>query len=394
MRTWLAEIRRTWRANLRSPGFLLLASGVLALGIGAGMAVFSLLRVTLLQPVPVPHASRLVVLGPLRRGEIGVGGTTPKRYQRLQSLKGVKSIGLMEKGSDATNIAGGGKPELVKVSHVDRHLMPTLGLHMQLGRNFDAAEDRPDGPRVVVLSHGFWLRRYGGRSDVIGHSMRIEGVAHTIIGVLPASFSAVVNDGDIVLPTALPVTSDNDAMNYVAVARLNDHASIDSVAAQVEARLHALYVANGDPHWSHERFGAKDFSTWKKSTFRPELMLFMDGALLVLLIALVNLANLMLLRAMSRRHEAAVRNALGASWLRSAMPALAEAVFVGFLGTLAGWGLARISLAVLQGVVPAGWLGGVNPQIGAGTIALAFVVGVTAAMLAAGRACGAAVAWM
>ncbi|HWU76281.1 MAG TPA: ADOP family duplicated permease [Rhodanobacter sp.] len=381
MKIWLSEIWHAWRASLRRPGFLLLATGVLALGVGASVAVFTLIDQVLLQPLPLPQASRLVALGPLEKGQ--VSSVSPQQYQHLQSLKGVQSVGLMESFTPTANIAGGGAPQQVPVTYADRGLLPTLGVHVQLGRNFNPQEDAEHGPRVVILSHGFWQRRYAGDAHVIGRSMQVEGVAHTIIGVLPASFAVLGNGGAIMLPTALAANSRNDGTNYTAVARLSDETAATAVGAEVDARLHAMYVASGNTYWQHAHFGAQDFNAWLHADSRPVLVLFMATALFVLLIALVNLINLMLLRALARTHDAAVRNALGAPLIRLALPALGEGLLVGIAGAVAGMLLAMLGLGLLQGFMPAEWLSAGDLHFGVSVWCLALLIGLLSAVFAA-----------
>ena len=386
MNVWFTEIWRAWRASLRRPGFFLLATMVLALGVGASVAVFALIDQVLLQPLPVPQAARLVVLGPQQEGQ--VSSVSPQQYQHLRSLKGVQSIGLMESFTPAVNIAGEGKPQQVPVTYADRGLLPTLGVHVQLGRNFSAQEDMAHGPGVVILSHGFWQRRYGGDANIVGRSMQVEGVTHTIIGVLPASFAALGNGGAIMLPTALAADSQNDGSNYTAIARLSDGIAATSVGAQVDTRLHAMYEASKNSYsyytyWQHAHFGTQDFKAWQHADSQPVLVLFMATALFVLLIALVNLTNLMLLRALARSHDAAVRSALGAPFVRLALPALGEGLLVGLAGALAGMALALLGLRLLQGLMPAEWLPAGGLHFGAAGWTLALLIGLLGALFAA-----------
>ena len=125
MNVWLIEIWRSWRASLRKPGFLLLASGVLALGVGSGTAVFTLIEHVLLKPLPYPHAERLVALGPLDGSY--VGGISPQQYQQLRGLDGVREMGLYMPGGPAVHISGNGEPQLVPSLQMDRGTLPTLG---------------------------------------------------------------------------------------------------------------------------------------------------------------------------------------------------------------------------------------------------------------------------
>lgn len=383
MTIWLAEIWRAWRASLRRPGFLLLASGVLALGIGSTVAVFTLIDQVLLRPLPVPQASRLLVAGPWDTWNSDqVNAVSPQQYQHLQSLRGVQSIGLIQAGPKL-NIAGDGQPELVPVLYADRGLLPTVGLPMQLGRGFSAEEDRPHGPQVVILGYSFWQHRYAGDTGVIGRRIQVEGTPRTIIGVLPQGFAALGFNGDIMLPSALPANSADDGTNYMALLRLDDGIAAAAVAAEVDTRLHAMYVALGDNEWERVHFATQSFSAWQHGDARRVLMLFLTSALFVLLIALVNLTNLMLLRALSRSHDAAVRGALGAPTLRLALPALAEGLLVGVVGALAGMLLAVVGLGALQGHMPAEWLPDSRLHFGATTWLLALSIGLVGALLAA-----------
>jgi hypothetical protein len=341
MNAWLGEIWRSWRASLRRPGFLLLASGVLALGIGASVAVFTLVDQVLMQPLPLADAPRIVVVGPLEDGQ--VSNASPQQYQHLMPLGGVESMGLAFSGPPV-NIAGDGRPEVVSATYVDHTLLPTLGLRPVLGRNFTAQEDLPHGPHVVLLDHGFWERRYNGDPKVLGQTLLVKGSTYTIVGVLPKSFDALAFSGDVVLPLGLPANTTDDGTNYVAVARLAPGASPRTVAAEVETRMHAMYAAmTGYPFasgWLKAHFGAQPITAWQHTDAHSALTLFMACALFVLLTALVNLVNLMLLRSLSRAHDSAVRGALGAPPLRLALPALAEGLLIGVLGALVGTGLA------------------------------------------------------
>jgi len=383
MNILLMEIWQSWRVSLRRPGFLLLASGVLALGIGASVAVFALVQNTVMRPLPVPRAERLVTLGPWwDNGH--VGGISAHEYQYLGPPEGLRSLGLVHFGS-AVNIAGAGEPAQVPMIRLDRHLLPTLGLQPTLGRNFNAGEDRPGGPRAVLLGYGLWQRAYGGDAGVIGRRLEIEGRPHTIIGVLPAAFNKLLGPGDVILPTALPVASrDYNHNGAVAIGRLADGVDVATVAAQADAHERAMFRDMGmGGDWTRPRFGAERLADAFQQQTRPMLMVFLASALVVLLIALVNVANLMLLRALSRNHDAAVRGALGAPMLRLMLPALGEGLLVGACGTLLGMALAVAGLAVLQGFIPAYWLWGGSIHVGAGAWLLAAGIGLLGALLAA-----------
>lgn len=379
MNIWLIEIWHAWRASLRKPGFLSLAAIVLALGVGASTAVLSLINDVLLKPLPYAEASMLVASGPIQRGEIRT--VSPEQYRQLAGITAFQSMGLYSGYSPTMNIVSNGTPEVVSVLRGNRGLLPTLGVNLALGRNFSAEEDRPNGPRAIILSYQFWQHRFNGRNDIIGTSLQAEGSAYTIIGVLPSNFQNPGVAGDLMLPTALPEDSD-EGRNYRMVARLADNVTVTEAAAQVQTRLHAMYAARGDEDLLRSSFGARDLKDTLHAKDRPVLMLFLASALLLLLIAIVNLVNLMLLRALSRSHDTAVRSALGAPALRLALPTLAEGLLVGIFGTLLGLGLATFGIAILQGFMPAQWLANGGLHIGWTSWLLALLLGVTGALLA------------
>lgn len=386
MSPWLAELWRAWRASARRPAFLLLASGVLALGIGASVAVFALIQATLLQPLPFPQASRIAVLGRSYSGDLGP--LSPHEYQYLKGIDGVTALGLMRPGSVA-NIATSGAPRQVPVTYIDRGVLPALGVRPVLGRNFSEAEDRPNGPAAVMLSHGLWQRGYAADPGIVGRTMPVEGRPATIVGVLPRAFDTLSDPGGIVLPQALPPAShDYNRNGHMAIARLAPGVSLASVGAQADAHERAMYrdMAMGG-NWKQPWFGAFPLKATLHRGERPVLLLFVASAVLVLLIALVNLTNLMLLRVLSRSHDAAVRNALGAPLLRMLLPAMAEGLLVGVVAALLGLVLAVVGLRVLAPFIPDQWpnqwLHGGRIEMGASLWIMAFAVGLLGALLAA-----------
>lgn len=386
MNVWLTEIWRAWRASLRRPGFLLLASGVLALGIGASAAVFALIDATLLSPLPFPQASRIAVLGRSYSGDLGP--LSPHEYQYLKGMDGVTALGLMRPGSVA-NIAASGAPRQVPVTYIDRGVLPALGVSPVLGRNFSETEDRPSGPAAVMLSYDLWQHGYAADPGIVGRTLPVEGRPATIVGVLPPAFDSVSDPGGIALPQALPPAShDFNRNGHIAIARLAAGVSLASVGAQADARERVMYreMAMGG-NWKQPWFGAFRLKATLHRGERPVLLLFVASAMLVLLIALVNLTNLMLLRTLSRSHDAAVRSALGAPLLRLLVPAMAEGLLVGLVGVVLGMLLALSGLHLLQPLIPTQWpnqwLHGGRIEMGAPLWAMAFAIGLLGAMLTA-----------
>ncbi|MEY2168402.1 MULTISPECIES: ADOP family duplicated permease [unclassified Rhodanobacter] len=383
-KVWLVEIWQTWRASLRRPGFLLLASGVLALGIGACTSVFVLVDHVLLRPLPYAAPEQLVALGPTSRGQL-LDDVSPQQYQHMASIKGVASMGLIRDELTAYNVSGDGTPEQVYAFRADRGLLPTLGVKMLLGRDFSVQEDQPNGPKAVILAAGYWRRRFGGAATVIGRSLNVEGVPHTIVGVLPASFDQF-GKGDIMLPLALATNTYDDGTNFQAIARLAPGSIVAAVDAQADAAMHAMYAGLGGAeadYWKHVHFGSVPLQAALHQEQRPVMLLFLASALCVLVIALVNLGNLMLLRTLSRNHDAVVRQALGAPAWRLAVPACAEGVLVGASGAIAGLALAALGLSLFVHYAPAGWTQGATLHLSTGMILLALAIAVLGALLAA-----------
>ena len=381
MTIWLTEIWQAWRASLRKPGFLLLASGVLALGIGASVAVFALIDQVLLKPLPYAQPAQLASVGP----DNPYRQISPRQYQQLSTLPGIASAGLFAASLTPANITGDGQPEQVEALDVDRGLLPTLGVRLALGRNFDASEDSPHGPKAVILSYGFWQHRYGGDVNVIGRSLPLEGSSATIVGVLPASFD-LLGGPDLLLPTALPAQSRDDGTNYLAVVRMAPGTSLGMLGAEFATRMHAMYAAIGGREGEaglRTQYNAVGLRSAMRAESGRVLSLFMVSALFVLLIALVNLVNLMILRALSRAHDAAVRAALGAPAMRLAWPALAEGALVGLVGAVAGMGVAGLGLHVLRGFMPAEWQADAVHAGGWLTWGSALAIGLLGALLCA-----------
>lgn len=379
MNVWLSEIWRTWRASLRKPGFLLLAASVLALGVGASTTTFTMLEQMVMRPLPLPQASRLVVLGRLQRGIYT--STTAHAYARLQGLEGVTSMGLMSLYDPTVNVVSRGVPFRTSAIYVDRSLLPTLGLSPLLGRNFTISEDSPHGLPVVMLSHDFWKRHYGSTPDVIGQVMKVKGKPHVIVGVLPHQFSEAATGNGIVLPAALGADNRDDVERYVVVARLARSVSPQAVGAEVNTRLQAMYADMGRKGLHHVRFGARNFHDDKLVVQRFLALGLQPCGVLVLLIALVNLTCLMLLRVLSRHHDMAVRESMGASRFRLILPAMAEGLLVGALGAALGVVLAVCGVSVARHIMPT-WINNGHVYMDGTTVVLAVVLALVCACLA------------
>ncbi|WP_202840552.1 ADOP family duplicated permease [Luteimonas saliphila] len=380
-----AELGQAWRALLRRPGYFALASLTLALGVAAATSVFALLDRALLRPLPYPEPERLAMLG--AEFVEGYASAAPGYRSALRRLDGVESMGLVAGFTRNSNVAVGDSAEVVPSLLADGGFLPTLGLPMALGRNFSDDEIQPNGPMAVILDHGFWRRQFGGDPSAIGSSLQVEGRAVAIVGVLPADLQWA-DRFDILLPLQAASTSTNMATNELLVARLSPGTRIEEMDAAIEPLLRAAYAdqpgtSAEDLRWlENVGMGAKPLSNF--FTLRAQtLWMFFAAAACVLLIAAINLGNLMLVRALSRSHAGAVRAALGAPRLRLAFPSMAEALLVGLCGAAAGLALAWAGLRLFGGLVPAEWMRGGEPGLTVASLAFALLCAVAFALLGA-----------
>ncbi|NUO78054.1 MAG: FtsX-like permease family protein [Lysobacter sp.] len=384
----LAEVAQAWRNLICKPAFLLLAAGTLALGIATTAAVFSLLDQALLRPLPFAQADRLVTAGMKQDGDSNIGA--PALYQRLQGAQGVAALGLVSAQPRSANLSGEGVAVVGTLLSADRGFLDTLALPMAVGRNFNAQEDRVDGVPAVILSHAFWMTRYGGNPAIAGQTLRVEGKPMTVVGVLPERF-AWPQRFDLLAPMQLAADSSNTGTNEYIVARLNDGVAVSAFADQVDARIRAALPAlraqigeDGFRYLQQQSYDARPLIGLYTGASGSTLWLFFGAALCVLLIAAINLTNLMVLRSIARSHDMAVRAAMGAPGLRLALPALAEGALVGLLGSAIGMLLAWLGLRLLGGLVPPEWLRGADVGFSAMGAAFALVAGAAVALLAAG----------
>ncbi len=382
LHTLSSSLRQAARTSARRPGFFALASLTLAVGIGACAAVFALVDALLLSPPPYPQPQQLVVLGQADASQPWTR-ISPQQYQLLDGLPGVERRGGVFVPRDV-NVAADGAiaPDLVSAWPVDAGFLDTLRLPLALGRNFERDEDRPDGAAAVILSHAFWQRRFQGDASVLGRSLRIDGEAMTVVGVLAPGLR-LDSAPDLLLPLRLAPGSRDSGTNLLAIARLAEGASAAMAGAALEQRLqsHAAELGFSERYRLH--FSATPLRDNLGAASRAALAMFAGCALCVLLLVAVNLSNLMLLRALALRHERAVRGALGASLLRQALPALAEGALIGIAGAVGGLLLAALALALGQAWLPPEWLGGAVVPLGLRSVGFALLAGVFVSLLAA-----------
>lgn len=374
----MRDFRYALRTLARNPGFSLAAVLVLALGIGANSAIFTVIRAVLLAPLPYPDPDRLVNL--YERDVIGtfpfnvVSGPNVLDWQR--DARSFEQIAFWGEWGSSFAPDDGGLPENITAAICSYNLFATLGVRPAMGRTFTAEEDKYGAPRVVVISDVLWKRRFGARPDVVGTHMRLDGEPHTIVGVMPPGFEYPDADSQLWLPVRQIVPDRQmqarGAHRFLVIGRLKPGVTVEQARTEVDGIAKRIHIENpteltgkgGNVVRMDERMVAR---------VRPMLLLLLGAVACVLLIACVNVTNLLLARAVSRRREVAVRVAVGASRWQILKQFLAESSILSLSG--AALGLTMAALATNALIKMAGRI----PRIGTvqvnGTV-LAFTAGV------------------
>jgi putative ABC transport system permease protein len=332
----------------------------LALGIGANTAIFSVVHAVLLKPLPYKDADRLVM----------VWEQNPERgwYQNVVSAANFldwrrqndvfTQMAAVDPGK-AFNITGTGSPEEVRGERVTTNLFTLLGVRPIMGRDFLPEEDKPGGPRAVILSYGLWGRRYGGDAKLVGKQISLNHESYTVVGVMPSGFYFPPFwrewAGELWVP-GLDLSNPMRTMHeYIAVARLKPGVSLAKAQAEMDTIAQRIVQqAPDDKGWGVGLVGLRGQAVGE--TRRPLLVLF--GAVgFVLLIACANVANLMLARSAARDREIAIRTALGAERGRLIRQFLTESVLLAFLGGTLGLLVAPWVIRVLAAVSGSSALG-------------------------------------
>jgi predicted permease len=349
-----SELRYAFRQLLKSPGFSLVAILGLALGIGANVALFSVVNSVFLRPLPYPEPDRLVRLSSTNDAQqlTRVGFSYP-RFLEVQQRQTVFSD-LALSAVNAFTLTGRGDPEQLVGIHASAALLPALGVEPVLGRNFSADEDRPGGEHVALVSHAIWEQRFNRDPSILGQALTLNGAPYTIIGVLPEAASAFpLNQFQIWVPRPaevpylVPSQLNNGGFFFQTVARLRPGVSLSQAREAmnvIAAGYRAANPANVDAPSQIEVVPLLDDAVGEQR--QSYLMLF--GAVgCVLLIACANIANLLLARFAGRRKEIAARFALGASRTDVLRQLVTESMIVALLGGAVGVLLAHWSLRAL-----------------------------------------------
>jgi putative ABC transport system permease protein len=347
------DIRYGGRALLRAPGFTIVATLTLALGIGATTAMFSVVNGILLRPLPYPEQDRLVELVHEARG-VGISRilASPAVYFGYRDhSRTFEAVGLWDWDASPATVTGVGKPESVRSAEMTYELLGILGATPALGRSFRSSDDVPGAAPTAVISHAYWQRRFGG-ANPIGQTLVVDAVAREIIGVLPDGFRFFDYPADIFYPMQLVRSEAGFPQgNGRGLARLKPGVTLEQANADVRRMIPLINAEFGRPGPAFERmrFGPnlRPLKKMVVGDLGDTLWLLMGTIGLLLLIACANVANLVLVRTQSRRPELSVRTALGARWADIARVVLAENAILGLAGGAVGVALAHFSLPFL-----------------------------------------------
>ena len=353
--TLLQDVRHAARLLWRSPSFTLTALVTIALGIGANTAVFTIVHALLLKPLPYPQPDRIVTIWQdmRARGGPATEWATPgnlvdwRAENRL--FAGVASM----RGWGPT-LTGEGDPEPLSGEQVTDNYFTVLGVAAARGRTFQASEGVPNAPRVAVIGHGLWQRRFGGDERIVGRRLVLGGEPHEIVGVMPPHFRPTFNpDAEIWRPDRLNLTTPSrGAIVLRVVARMapeTDLARLTSALPEVSKRLEASAPQN-----VRTAITVLTLHEQTVGSVRPGLLTLFGAVLLVLLVACVNIANLLLARASSRAREMATRAALGAGRARVVRQLLTESLLLAVMGSVLGVLVAYLAVQGLVAIAPAG----------------------------------------
>jgi putative ABC transport system permease protein len=351
MRT-IQDVRFALRLLAKRPGFAIVAILTLALGIGAATSIFTVVEAVLLRPLPFAEPNRLVHLH-IRGAD---GDTYPLPDSDFLAWRDhsetFSSVAVYD-GGQGLALTGEGEPERIVALNVTDRFFATLGITPLLGRTFEAAEDRPDAPKSIVLSYSFWQRRFRGDPAIVGRTIRLDGIGHTVVGVMPASFAFpdADLDGWRILTMKPPLR--RGPFYTWGIARLRAGATIEqgrANVAAVEAAIKRQYP--GPQDWTYSLVPLREQIV---GDVRRILYLLFASVGFLLLIATANIANLLLARAGSRVREIAVRTAIGAGRARIVRQMLTESLVLGVLGSAAGllvgaWGTKALLALAPEGI--------------------------------------------
>ncbi|HEY2907435.1 MAG TPA: ABC transporter permease [Vicinamibacterales bacterium] len=381
------DTRYALRTLRKSPGFTLVAIAVLAIGIGANTAIFSLVDAVRARAMPYPEPGQLVELwGNVMRTKVERRGASyPDFLDWRAQTKSFDDMAAFD--SETITLAGDEEPERIGVEFVSAPYFSLLGVAPARGRSFRTDEDDVAQPvPVVVISDGLWKRRFGGALDIVGRVVALRGQpfpTYTVIGVMPAGFKGLSDAAELWIPFALYAPrqdmAERGSRGFAALARMKPGVSRAAAQADLDTVSHHLEAAYPDTN-AKRGVEISPLDVELFGELRPALLTLMAAVAFVLLIACANVANLLLARSEARRREIAVRTALGAAWTRLLRQLVTESCILTLIGAAGGLLLARATIRLLLVASPVTFPSFVAPSIDARvaifTIAVSIACGI------------------
>ena len=350
METFLQDLKHSLRIFRQSPGFTAAAIAALTLGIGTNTAIFSVVNSVLLKPAPFPDPDRIVLFMNTSPGGSGPGASPTKFQHWREQTSVVELVSAFRTG--VVNLTGSGFPEQLKSAQVSADYFQLFGATPVRGRTFSPEEDLPQGNKVVLLSHGFWTRRFAADPQILGKTIELGGAPHVVIGIVNPDFD--FRDfgpaPDVWVPFQLDPHPTDQGHYFSVAGRLKPGVTLDQARARLKLSAEDFRRKYPRALQANNGFSVDPLRDAMVRNVRSSLLVLIGAVSFVLLIACANVANLLLARAVGRRREFAIRAAIGAGRGRIVRQLLTESVLLSLAGAVLGSILGVIGIRALLSV--------------------------------------------
>jgi predicted permease len=345
------NLRMAIRGLARNPMFAVTFITTLAMCIGLGAAVFSVVDATIWRPLPFPAPQQLaqaVLYSPAAGKNAGSTSADGRTWERIRDQADFLDRAVYSGWVQGVNLTTDQAAAFVRQQRVGTGYFRTLGIPPVMGREFTAAEDVPGGPAVALISHDIWSRTFGGDPDILGTSIRLKGDAFTVVGIMPEDFHSSF-DADVWTPLRPSTSGEGGGTNYGILVRIPDGMDF----GEADSRLAAIEPPVAAEDAPVRRFGLVGLDDALNSDVRMPMMILMGGILLMFAVGCANLAGLQIARSLARQSEMATRQALGSGTGALVRQTVVENVLLGVIGAGSGLALAYFALTGVEGLAQA-----------------------------------------